>query len=451
MLLMIRKTTATTLIVLLMVATAPARAGEPRELNLNASNGDLGLGGLKQWNFSVTMDGALDPADAPEKGHAQSDSRTELNLDRFLFSGRMEDFSIQFGHHQAARQGLLFDGDTDWGLSATSELDPLSSNLSVFAVSAGEAPDTVREMQISGDTPWYTGGVWESTLPIAGSHTTFWAGYVAGSLSSRAAYQQGYSVGVRSGWSDNRLRLTLERAISRRSAIDQRPDHKLSDTAHTVALRYRPETHLPFLGWEFGAEAEHVGDAFHTPGNPSMTGARASRRVFLNLSPFDSGSLGYSYRQLEETYGPHRVTSHGNELFAGLTLSPWGWLSLQPYGEFEHRRYRDLDMTGHQSLFRLTADAWLIPGELVYRNTLKVSRSREPVDSLQIRDRRRQYLSGELQWQALTPTHNRTGLDVNLSFSADRHESRFNRGRSLDDYQVLLSISSGNGGGSRIW
>ena len=448
---MIRKTTATTLILLLMVTTAFAWAGEPRELNLNASHGDLGLGGLKQWNFSLTMDGALDPADAPDKGHAQTESRTKLNLDRFLFSSRMDNLSIQFGHHQAARQGLLFDGDTDWGLSATSELEPLNSNLSVFAVSAGEAPDTVREMQLSGDTPWYTGGVWEATLPIAGSDTTFWAGYVAGSRSSRAAYQQGYSVGIQSGWDDNRLRLTLEQAISRRSALDQRPDRKVSDTAHTVALRYRPETHLPFLGWEFGAEAKHVGDAFHTPGNLSMTGARSSRRVFLNLTPFDNGSLGYSYRQLKESYGPHRVTSHGNELFAGLTLSPWGWLSLQPYGEFEHREYGSLDMTGQQSLFRLTADAWLIPDELVYRNTFKLSRTREPVDSLQIRDRRRQYLGGELQWQALAPTHNRTGLDVNLSFSADRYESRLNRGGSLDDYQVLLSISSGGEGGSRIW
>ncbi|WP_349750256.1 hypothetical protein [Salicola sp. Rm-C-2C1-2] len=47
--------------------------------------------------------------------------------------------------------------------------------------------------------------------------------------------------------------------------------------------------------------------------------------------------------------------------------------------------------------------------------------------------------------------HNRTGLDVSLSFSADSHESRFDRGGSLDDYQVLLSISSGSEGGSRIW
>ncbi|PAU80394.1 hypothetical protein CK501_08070 [Halovibrio salipaludis] len=447
---MIWKTSATTLILLLMAATAFAWAGESRELNLNASNGDLGLGGLRQWNFHLTMDGALDPADAPEKGHARADSRTQLNLDRFLFSGRMDNVSIRFGHHQAARQGLLFDGDTDWGLSATSDVDPLNSNISVFAVSTGEAPDTAREIRLSGDAPWYTGGVWESTLPIAGSDTTVWAGYVTGSRSS-LAYQQGYSVGMQSSWNDDRLRLTLERATSRRSTLEQRRNQKVSDTAHTAALRYRPETRLPFLGWEFGAEAEHVGDAFHTPGNPAMTGAHSSERLFLNLTPFDNGSLGYSYRQLEERYGPHRVTSHGNELFAGLTLSPWGWLSLQPYGEFEHREYGDLDMTGQQSLFRLTADAWLIPDKLVYRNTFKLSRTREPGDSLKIRDRRRQYLGGELQWQALSPTHNRTGLDVNLSFSADRHESRFNRGDSLDDYQVLLSISSGGEGGSRIW
>ncbi|WP_077531097.1 hypothetical protein [Vreelandella utahensis] len=446
---MMRKTTATTLIVLLMAATAFARAGEPRELNLDASHGDLGLDGLKQWDFRFSMHGALDPADGPKKGHAQTESRTELNLDRFLFSGRMEDFSIQFGHHQAARQGLLFDGDTDWGLSARSELDPLNSNVSVFAVSAA-APDTAREIRLSGETSWYTGGVWESTLPIAGSDTTFWAGYVAGSRSSRA-YQQGYSVGMQSAWNDNRLRLTLERATSHLSAVDERSDHKVSDTAHSAALRYRPEVHLPYLNWEVGAEAQRVGDAFHTPGNPSMTRAQASRRVFLNLQPFKNGSLGYSYRELEQSYGPHRVTSHGNEIFADLTLSPWGWLSLQPYGEFEHREYEDLDMTGHQSLFRLTADAWLIPDELVYRNTFKLSRTREPDHALHIRDRRRQYLGGELQWQALSPTHNRTGLDVNLSFSADRHESRFNRGGSLDDYQVLLSISSGSEGGSRIW
>ncbi|MFO7788387.1 MAG: hypothetical protein R6W87_11580 [Halospina sp.] len=447
---MMRKTTAIPLIVFLMTATAFTWAGEPKELNLNVSHGDLGLGGLKQWDLRFTMDGALDPADAPEKGHAQAESRTELNLDRFLFSGRLDNFSIQFGHHQAARESLLFDGDTDWGLSATSELAPLNSNLSVFAVSAGAAPDTAREMRLSGDTPWYTGGFWESTLPVAGSDTTLWAGYVAGPLSSRV-YQQGYSIGMQSAWNDNRLRLTLERATSRLSAVEERPDHKLSDAAHTAALRYRPEVRLPFLGWEVGAEAQRVGDAFHTPGNRSITRARTSRRMFLNLRPFDSGSLGYSYREIEKGYGPHRITSHGNEVFADLTLSPWGWLSLQPYGEFEHREYEDLDMTGHQSLFRLTADAWLIPDELVYRNTFKLSRTREPDHALQIRDRRRQYLGGELQWQALSPTHNRTGLDVNLSFSADRHESRFDRGGALDDYRVLLSISSGSEGGSRIW
>ncbi|MEQ6884761.1 hypothetical protein [Salicola sp. Rm-C-2C1-2] len=197
---MIRKTTVTTLIVLVMMATASARAGEPKELNLHASNSDLGMGGLKRWNFRTTMNGALDPADDAEKGHARTESRTQLKLDRFLFSGRMDNVSVRFGRHQAARQGLLLDGDTDWDLSATSELHPLNSDVSVFAVSAGEAPDTVREMQLSGDTPWYTGGVWESTLPIAGSDTTFWAGYVAGSRSSRVRHQQGYSFGIQSAW-----------------------------------------------------------------------------------------------------------------------------------------------------------------------------------------------------------------------------------------------------------
>lgn len=445
----------------LFLAAAPSHSGEPRELKLNASHGDLGLGGIKQWNFQVNMDAMLDPADSPEADEPRTETEANLNVDRFLFSGKTEHLSVQFGHHQATREGLLFDEDTDWGLSATGDLDPLNSNLSVFAVSAGDVPTTARDMRLSGDTPWYTGGIWQSALPLPGSNTTLWAGYVngrdtdpgigvLGGIQDSLQYQLGYSVGVSSSWFDNRLNLELEQATSRFSVEGDR-DRSVSDNAYLASLQYQPRFRLPFMDWVIGAEARDVGNAFFSPGNQSMTRARSFERIYVNLEPFDIGSLGYSYRELDLGHGPYRLSSHGNEVFADLTLSPWDWLSLQPYGRFQRRQYQALDTTGHQSLFSLTADAWLIPEQLVYRNTIKLTRTHGPENSFLTRDRRHQHIAGELQWQALSPTRNRSGLDVNLSFSADRHESHINPGGGLDDYQVLLSISSNGDGASRIW
>lgn len=440
----------TSLALFLLAATTLSQAGEPRELNLIASNSDLGLGGIKGWDLRLRMDAVAKPAEAPESILASAHSTDELNLDHFLLSGQTETISVQLGHHQAAREGLLFDGETDWGLSASSKLGPLNSNVSVFAVNEGDLSGNERALQDPGSTPYYLGGIWESTIPIGGTDATLWAGYINGDQDS-LRYRHGYSVGLRSAWLNNRLGLELEQATSQLSANRQLPGHGTSDTAHNASLQYRPRAQLPFLEWELGAETRYTGNRFRSPGNPSVNPGYSSERIYLDLEPFEVGSLSYSYRQLKHRYGQQRLNSHGNRIVADLTLSPWGWLNLQPYGEFEYRQYEDLDVTGYQSLFRLTADTWLIRDELAYRNTFKVSRTHEPDDSLRLRDEDRQSISGELQWQALTPTHNRAGLDINLSFSADRHESRLNSGGGLDDYQVLLSISSGEQGASRIW
>ena len=452
----------TALLLLLPLPVAATSSGDPGELKLNASNGDLGLGGIKQWDFQVSMDAMLDPADAHQAEQPHKTTEAHLNVNRFLFSGQTEHLSIQLGHHRIARQSLLFDDNTDWGLSASSDFAPLNSNLSVFAVSAGGAPTTVRGMRLSDSTPWYTGGVLQSALPLSGSNTTLWASYVNGrdsgqgpgtldGLQASLQYRLGYSVGVNSSWLDDRLSIELEQASSRFSMDgDNTPQH-ISDSAYLASLQYQPELNLPFMNCVLGTEARNIGNAFFSPGNQSMARARSYERVYLNLEPFDIGSLGYSYREMDVGYGPRQLSSYGNEVFADLNLAPWDWLSLQPYGEFEQRRYQSLDTTGHHSLLSLTANAWLIPERLVYRNTIKLTRSHGPDNSFLTRDRRRQHIAGELQWQALSPTRNRTGLDVNLSFSADRHESRVNPDGSLDDYQVLLSISSNGDGASRIW
>ncbi len=258
-------------------------------------------------------------------------------------------------------------------------------------------------------------------------------------------------MGVRSSWLDDRVNLELEQATSRFSVDGEDRREGLSDSAYLASLEYEPDLSLPFADWMVGVEVRDVGNAFYSPGNQSLTRAHAFEQVYLNVEPFNIGSLGYSYREMEVGHGPYRLSSYGNEVFADLKLSPWEWLSLQPYGEFERRRYQDLDTTGYHSLFSLTADAWLIPEQLVYRNTVKLTRTNGPESSFLTRDRRHQRIAGELQWQALSPTHNRSGLDVNLSFSADRHESRIHPGGGLDDYQVLLSISSNGDGASRIW
>ncbi|XOZ34452.1 hypothetical protein ACMDCT_04275 [Halomonadaceae bacterium KBTZ08] len=433
----------TSLALFLLAGASLCQAGDPRELNLVASKGDLGLGGIKEWDLRLRMDAVAEPAEAPESILVNAHSSDELNLDHFLLSGQTDTISVQLGHHQAAREGLLFDGETDWGLSASSKLDPLNSRVSVFAVNTGGLSSTERALQDAGRTPYYTGGIWESTLPIGVTDATLWAGYINGDQDS-LQYRHGYSVGMSSNWLDERLGLELEQATSLLSANSERPGLGASDTAYNASLLYRPRAQLPFLQWEIGAEARYAGSGFHSPGNPSVNQGYSSERIYLDLEPFEVGSLGYSYRELKRLHGQNRLNSHGNRIVADLTVSPWGWLSLQPYGEFEYRQYEDLDVTGYQSLFRLTADTWLIPDELAYRNTFKVSRTYGPDDSLRIRDENRQSISGELQWQALTPTQNRTGLDINLSFSADRHRSHLDSNAGLDDYQVLLSISSGN-------
>ncbi|MGM0451497.1 MAG: hypothetical protein ACQERE_11750 [Pseudomonadota bacterium] len=445
----------------LLVVAVCSHAGEQRELNLNTSHGELGLGGIKQWDFRLSMDAMVAEDETPMQDRPGASPGANLNVDRFLLSGQTGGFSLRVGHHQPARQGLLFDGNTDWGLSASGDLDALNSQLSVFAVSGGNAPTTPSEMKLSGDKPYYTGGVWRSALPLPGAAgTTLWAGYVNSSdmgprtgyvsgIHASLQYRLGYSVGMKSAWLGNRLNLELEQATSRFSMEGN--EGNASDHAHLASLSYQPETCLPFLDCVVGAEARDVGGAFYSPGNQSMARARAFERMYLNLELLDIGALGYNYRELDVGYGPYKLSSHGNEVFANLSLSPWDWLSLQPYGRFQRRHYKTLDTTGHQSLFRLTADAWLIPDQLVYRNTIKVTRSHGPDHSFHMRDRRHQHIGGELQWQALSPTHNRSGLDVNLRFSADRHESDFNPGGGLDDYRVLLSISSNGDGASRIW
>lgn len=440
-----QKTAIPFLFTLLLAATAYAETGETQQFNLNTSNQDLGMGGLKTWDFRLRVDGAVDAADKPTAAHPRPETGPNISLDRFLFAGRANGVSLRVGHHHATHESLLFDGETDWGLSATNDMAPLNSSVSLFTLSSGEAPDTVQDMQNTDDTAWYSGGVWTSALPVADSDTTLWAGYVNGA-GEAIQHQQGHSIGIRSSWFDSTLDVELEQATSRLSAVSENPNQEASDTAHTASLQYRPSASLAM-----GAETRRVGEAFHQPGNPSLESANASGRVYITTTPFLNSSMGYSYQELEQRRGQHMISSHGNRIFADLTLSPWGWLSLQPYGEFEHREYDNLDMTGRQSLFRLTADAWLIPNELLYRHTFRLSHTRGPDDGLHIRDRRRQYLGGELEWQALSPRRNRTGLEFNLSFSADHYDSSTYLDRNPSDYQVMLSISSSDEGSNWIW
>jgi len=79
---------------------------------------------------------------------------------------------------------------------------------------------------------------------------------------------------------------------------------------------------------------------------------------------------------------------------------------------------------------------------LFYRNTVRVDERRSPLGSGFGGDRRRRYVASELKWQALEPSRQRLGFDINLSLSADEVETERESHSGLDSYRVRLSISS---------
>lgn len=403
------------------------------ELRLDASHDDLGLGGLGQRGLGLGLEAEFEP----------EDKESGMTLDRFLLSGQAEGLNFRLGHHQPAPQGLLFDGESGWGLSADASLAPLNTDLRVFGVNAkmgaSEASFTLP------DEAYYTGSVMESQLSLFGNNTRLSAGYVSGreaSMDDAGAAGLGYSLALRSDLMTDRISLDLKTARSRFSQSKDTNPGRPDDRAYSASLIYAPELGWLAQDWKLGAEASGVGADFYSPGHRGLETNRSEERLFLRLNPVKDWSLGYSYRRRGQGVSEHWLDSHGSKVSADGALRLSQRLTLTPSGEFVREHYADRDATRYHSHLRLSANTWLIADTLSYRNTIELNRVRGTEDPLLLGSERHRHITGELEWQALAPVGHSPGLDMNLSFSADHRESSTREDGGLDGYRVLLSVSS---------
>ena len=377
----------------------------------------------------------------------------EVNLDTFMVPFPNEAVSLRVGHHQAASQGLLFEGSENWGVSADASLDAINSDLSLFGVHATDGGKAARGVSLSDGSNYFTGGNFQARLPVPWSGLSLSASYVMGRESEVDTFGGrqfgrpvgqgfGYSLGLESSWFRNQVRIELERALTRFARDSVNDEATLADSAYSAKLTYAPDLGSLPLDWEVGAESLNVGPHFRSPANQGLSRNRSLDRVFTRIRPGDNWSLGYRYQEHGAGGGNARPETEGDEVFADMTFRISDWFRVKPYGQFEREYNRHYQSTAYHSLLSLTVDTWLIPGNLFYRNTVRVDKRRSQLGSGFGGDRRRRYVASELKWHALEPSRQRLGLDVNLSFSADEIETERDRNSGLDSYKLLLSISS---------
>ncbi len=163
-------------------------------------------------------------------------------------------------------------------------------------------------------------------------------------------------------------------------------------------------------------------------------------------NPLGSLSLGYSASECRgREYSP--LDTRADEVFADATLTLSDRLWIQPSGQLQRERRPDRDVIAYHSFFGFTADAWLIPEQLSWRQKVEFNRTRGVTDPLLARNDGRRHISGELHWKAFAPVHQWPGMDLNLSVSADQTRVTRDERGGLDSYQILLSVESPMPGG----
>lgn len=381
------------------------------------------------------------------------DRSPELNLDTFMVPFPNDALSLRVGHHQAASQGLLFEGSANWGVSADARLESINSDLSLFGVHAADGGGQKRGVSLSDRSDYFTGGNFRTRVPVPWSGLKLSASYVMGRESDvdTIGHQQfgspvgqgvGYSLGMDSAWFDDQLKLELERALTRFARDSAQNEQTLEDSAYSAAVTYAPDLGSLPLDWEFGAESLNVGPHFRSPANQGLSRNRSIDRVFTRFRPGGNWSLGYSYQEQGAGGDNARHETQGDEIFADFRIKLSEWLQVKPYAQFEREYNREFQSTAYHSLLSLTVDTWLLPGSLFYRNRIRMNTTRSTEDSVFQGDRERRYVASEFKWHALKPSRNRPGLDVNLSFSADEIDTERTSNSGLNNYKVLLSISS---------
>ena len=394
---------------------------------------------------------SIAPVQAAGPHNPEFEPSPEVNLDTFLVPFPNEAVSLRVGHHQAASQGLLFEGSENWGVSADARLDAINSDLSIFGVHATDGGNAAHGVSLSDRSDYFTGGNFQARVPVPWTGLSLSASYVMGRESEVDTFGGyrfgrpvgqgvGYSLGLESSWFSDQVRIEVERALTRFARDSVTGDRTQADSAYSARLTYAPDLGSLPLDWEVGAESLNVGPDFRSPANQGLSSNRSLERVFTRIRPGANWSLGY--RHQEHGAGNARAETEGDEVFADMTFRVADWFCVKPYGQFEreyNRRYRS---TAYRSLLSLTVDTWLIPGNLFYRNTVRLDTRRSQLGSGFGGDRRRRYVVSELKWQALEPSRQRLGLDVNLSFSADEIDTERDRNAGLDSYKLLLSISS---------
>ncbi|TVP53500.1 MAG: hypothetical protein EA349_13560 [Halomonadaceae bacterium] len=435
-------------------STPSLRLGTPRQ--------DFELGGQNDWQFGVDLDAIVSPS-VVDTSHTYSGYQAErapvLELEAFLLSGHGQGLNFHLGRHQAVSQGLLFAGGSQWGLSAGAQLEEINSRFSVFGVNRVAATkDPLAGFGVAGESDYVGGGTWQSSLSSPWSSAiTLSAGYVTGretsalypgiglpeaSYGSHEGSSEGYSLGLDSRWFRNQVHLSVETAISRFDSDISDQNDSVSDRAYSASVSFKPELKLLPLNWEIGAQAQEVGHHFHSPGNQALARDRSMERYYMRFQPLPDWSMGYSYRREAPSREDAGDGLLGDELFARGSLRITDWVQLNPSGQLKRERCRDTDTTVYHSLLSLTANTWLIPEALSYRNTIKLNHTRRSDSSPLATEESHQYYSGELHWQAISPGRMRPGMDVNLSFRADRYHSDLPQTALQNDYRIMLSVDS---------
>ncbi|MDX1589278.1 MAG: hypothetical protein R3296_10080 [Oleiphilaceae bacterium] len=424
-------------------------------LRLGRSHRAVTVDGGEQWQFGLDFDAILTPQESREiQGFGHQQRSADLGVERFLLSGRTERLSFRLGHHQATDDGLLFEGAAHWGLSARARLDGINSELSLFGVNAASGEDPLAGFARADSEDYFSGGAWQSSLATPWVGMTLSASYVAGRENaggfpgspledSTVGVGEGYSVGLDSQWFDQRLNLSLESALTRFTPEQGSGDAlSPSDNAYSATLIYQPQMALMPLGWTLGLQAREVGHWFRSPANRKLARDRSREGYFLRLNPTGDWSLGYRFQRENRSRSQGVPAVLLDELSAEAHWRLSSRLQIRPYGEFRRERVEDSTAEVYHSALSVTANTWLVPGALFYRNVIKLNQTQGARHPALGRRQTRRALTGEFQWQAITPRRLRPGLDVNLSFSADRREAAWDPVGGETDYQLQLSINS---------
>ena len=396
----------------------------------------------------LTMLGlALIPAGMALAG--DTGSAVSVKPDTVLIPVPSERVRLEFGHQRAGRRSLLFEGSRDWGMSASAKLETINSELSLFGMHGAETRSPDEGFTISGSSEYYAGGQWRSHQALPG--TMLSAGYVTGRevrtdrfadgvYSEPVGHGAGYSLGLESRWLEDRLRVELDRAITRFTHRTDSVEPEVDD-AYSASLVYRPELAMAPPGWRIGVESQQVDADFHSPANDSLASNRTLNRVFTRFSHADRWSLTYSHQQRsrEASTAPW---IQGNEIAASMNLALSDRWRITPRARVERETNRTQQISARRTLLSLTTTSWLIPERLFWRHRIRFDRRQGSVVSPHGSGRESRYVSGQLKWRPLESGVFRKALDVNLDFSVeDVHEGGAGNG-GLDDYRIQLSVNS---------